>query len=340
MKSNNSFSGSIFLIALLAIMLLAALAAVIASSISAKSKIKINYLQKAKIKYLAESANAIGKNKLLNDQDRGELKNIKEKIFEDGIINIQINHLDNHLWEIESTAEDINRTIKYKISNIIIPDFEYSLFASTLIIDSKINPTIDAGYICATEIKNNNSQISIFCPKNLKFPEINISYYTSLIPFPGKDIVLLKGDNTILDGNSFNIEPKLYIATKNLILKNINSQASFVSLSGNIIISENCSISNYDKYPAIASLRNNIEFNDSYNEIIIKGLVYAYKNISINSSLRLKGAIYAKNSIILTSKNNQQSSNVNLIFDESILHTKGLILNWDSFKNVSWKISE
>lgn len=333
-------SGSILLIALLIIMLLAALAAVIASSISAKTKIKLNYLHKAKIRYLAESANAIARNKLLIAQEMGGWKNIKDKILEDEIINITVTQLDNHLWQIESTAEDTNHIIKYKISNIIIPSFEYSIFSQNFLMEPKINNFFIIGKVCTFNLKNNSGiKIPILCPKNAKVPELNISYFSSLIPFPGKDVEIITDENTILDGNVIEIKPKLYIATKNLTLKNIKSKASFISLAGSINISENCSISRYNNYPALASLRDSINFASTTNPILIDGLIYGV-NIFISGSLNVKGALYSKNNISIEKNKDTNKIFINITFDESILQTKGLNIKWNSFKNISWKATE
>lgn len=337
MNMKKYSAGSILLIALLIIMLLAALAAVIASSITAKTKIKINYSQKAKIRYLAESANAIARNKLLIAQETGGWKNVKDKILEDEIINITITQLDNHLWQIESTAEDTNHIIKYKISNIIIPLFEYSIFTQNFLIETKINNFFLIGNLCTFNMKNNSDiNIPILCLKNAKVPELNISYFSSLIPFPNKNVEIITNENTILDGNLIEIKPKLYIATKNLTLKNIKSKASFLSLAGSINVSENCSISRYNNYPALASLRDSINFKNNNSPTLIDGLIYGV-NIYISGSLNIKGALYSKNNITIEKNKDADKIFINITFDESILQTKGLKIKWDSFKNISWK---
>jgi hypothetical protein len=336
MNERKSF-GSVLLVALLAIMLLAALAAVIASSISAKSKIRVDYLQKVKIHYLAESANAIARNKLLKLQDTRNLENIKDKMFEGGIISIQIIQLDAHLWEIEAVAEDINHMKKVKISNIVIPRFEYSLYAGNILMHSKSGNLFNSGKICSLNIQEGSfDKMTNACPPYTDLPQLNNSFFTSLIPFPSKDVAIINEDNYILDGKVVKIEPKIYLATKNLTIKNVSTEASFISLAGDIIINENCYISKYKNYPAVASLRNNIQIN-TMEPISVDGLIYA-KNVFINGSINVKGAIYAQNSIIIDKKDNSKELKMNVIFDESVLQTKGLTFKWDSFKNLSWKV--
>ncbi|OGF66986.1 MAG: hypothetical protein A2Y62_17965 [Candidatus Fischerbacteria bacterium RBG_13_37_8] len=358
----NKERGSAFLLTLIAVMVLAVLTAVIITSIKTIRESKNDFVRKAQVRYLAESANALARSALLDYKRVRQWKNISEQNLEGGVISARITSLDNHLWQIDSTAEDITRTFKVEITNIVRPDFEYALITSKLSSKNEPDELTIYGTMFSKEydlqkkityypsLAENvplyeTEQTVALHPETKSetteeapapnIPTLNRAQYSSLLPFPSGTTHIIN-DEIILDGKTNEIKHGIYLVSNNITLKNISINASFISLNGTIIIGENCSISSFNNYPAIASLQGDIIIRGNDKPVFIEGLLYG-SNILIESSVTLRGAIYSPGNIVFQRKRGISKFAVAIHFNENILQTKGLLYRWDKLRNISWK---
>ncbi len=324
----KSARGSILILVVLIFMLVAALSLFIIANILSKEKESLEYLNKIKIHYLAEGANAIARSHLIDENSFLQWKNINKETIENFFLFSKITPLDNHLWKIESSAEDISKKSKVEIISVVRPDFDYVLFTPTLISEVPINKLSIFGNIYTEEFNSQKQKKS-----NLHSPSLDKSFYEELLN-SSNDIIT---HSKILQSANSKEEIKgIFILYENLKVRNVRLNGSIVAIKGNIEINGDSEIKAIKRYPSLLSFNGDIIISSEKGKIFIDGLIYG-KNVYINGNIKIKGAVFAENKIIIKKSENQE---INLIFDESVLQTNGLRLRWKKLKNLIWEIKQ
>jgi len=329
-KKNSSARGSILILAVLIFMLIASLSLFIIANILSKEKESLEYLNKIKIHYLAEGANAIARSYLIGEDSFSQWKNINKERIENFFLSYRITPLDNYLWKIESAAEDISKKSKVEIINIVRPEFDYVLFSPVLISEIPVNKLSILGNIYTEEFNSQKQRNS-----NLQLPFLDESFYENL-PNSSSTSIGTNSSKILQASNSKKEIKGIFILHENLKARDIRLNGSIIAIKGNIEINGDSEIRAIKKYPSLLSFNGDIIISSKKGKILINGLVYA-NNVYINGNIKIKGAVFAKNKIIIKKSGEQE---INLSFDESILQTQGLHLRWKKLKNLTWEIRD
>jgi hypothetical protein len=351
-SKRNSKQGSILLVVILVLMIIMALLAVVITGILSRQRSYLSYLNKKKTFYLAESANAMARSYLRDEQKFRLWQNMDSLPLEDGIINATITPLDEHLWQIETAARDNARTSYASISNIVRPEFDYVVFSEGSITGSGSAIMKVSGNIRITQnimekqlrYMQKSGSIIVFSSNisspemrfhDQPFPGIDTRYFNNADLIPANTVHRVNGDFIVAGKEQQPVSiTGIYVVTGNIRLKHVIVHGSIISLNGTIFLGEQCSIIAQQHYPALASLNGSIVLEGTRNHHTIEGLVYT-NSLSVQGSADISGAVYSRDGLAI---NNLSPAPVTLVlrFNETVLQTQGLHFAWRKLKNLSW----